>query len=222
MDLNEALYTTRAMRRVKPDPIPEDAVKAMLDAAIRAPSGGNSQNWRFVTVTEASVKAALGDLYRDAWKTLQETVYKKAFELAEKQGNKQALAIQSSSGWLAENFDRVPLWVFVFSRNDPTGASVYPGVWNMMLAARGLGIGTCLTTIAGWFKSDEVFDVLGVPADRGWTNNAAVSAGYPLGKWGTAQRRPANQVVFSEQWGNRPDWTIEQPLWMEPEGYGRD
>ena len=222
MDLNEALYTTRAMRRVKPDPIAEEAVKAMLDAAIRAPSGGNSQNWRFITVTDPDRKTQLGDLYREGWQTLQDTVYKKAFERAKKLDNKPALAIQSSSAWLAENFEQVPLWVFVFSRNDPSGASVYPGVWNMMLAARGLGIGTCLTTIAGWYKSDEVFEVLGVPPDRGWTNSAAVSAGYPLGRWGTAKRRPANQVVFSEQWGNQPDWTIEEPLWLEPENYGRD
>ena len=86
MDLTEALYTTSAMLRVKPDPIPEDAVKEMLDAAIRAPSGGNSQNWRFVTVTDPDAKAALGDLYREGWEILQETVYRKAFELLFQQG----------------------------------------------------------------------------------------------------------------------------------------
>ena len=154
MDLIEALYTTRAMRRVKPDPIPADAVKAMLDAAIRAPSGGNNQNWRFVTVTDPARKAPLGDLYRDAWRILQETDYKKAFERAEALGDTQTMRIRSSSAWLAENFEQVPLWVFVFSRSDPSGASVYPGVWNMMLAARCLGIGTCLTTIAVHYKSD--------------------------------------------------------------------
>jgi nitroreductase len=210
------------MRRVRPDPIPDDAVLAMLDAAIRAPSGGNSQNWRFVTVTDPNRKAALGDLYRQGWEILQETVYKKAFERARAQDNKDALAIQSSSAWLAENFETVPLWVFVFSRNDPTGASVYPGVWNMMLAARGLGIGTCLTTIAGAFRGEQVFEILGVPLDRGWTNSAAVSAGYPVGRWGTAKRRPAHQVVFSEQWGSKPSWSVDEPLWLEPENYGRE
>jgi nitroreductase len=221
MELNEALYTTRAMRRVKPDPIPEESVKAMLDAAIRAPSGGNNQNWRFVTVTDPALKAPLGDLYRDAWAILQQTVYKKAFDRAEAVGDEQTMRIRSSSAWLAENFEQVPLWVFFFSRNDPTGASIFPGVWNMMLAARGLGIGTCLTTIAGIFKSDEVFEILGVPTDKGWVNNAAVSAGYPLGRWGTAKRRPANEVVFSERWGNQPDWTVDEPFWMEPENYGK-
>ena len=91
----------------------------------------------------------------------------------------------------------------------------------MMLAARGLGIGTCLTTIAGIFKSDEVFEILGVPTDKGWVNHAAVSAGYPLGRWGTAKRRPVNEVVFSERWGAGPNWTVDEPLWVEPENYGR-
>ncbi len=222
MDLNEALYTTRAMRRVRPDPIPEVAVKAMLDAAIRAPSGGNSQNWRFVTVTDPALKAPLGDLYRDAWRILQETVYKRAYERAEALGDAQTMRIRDSGEWLAENFEQVPLWVFAFSRNDRSGASIYPGVWNMMLAARGLGIGTCLTTIAGLYKQEAVFEVLGVPADKGWANSAAVSAGYPLGRWGTARRRPAHHVVFSERWGDRPAWNINEPLWLEPENYGRD
>jgi nitroreductase len=222
MDLTEALYTTRAMRRVKPDPIPEKAVQAMIDAAIRAPSGGNSQNWRFIIVTDPDTKAALGNLYREGWEILQETVYKRAFERARALNNNDALAIQSSSAWLAENFEAVPLWVFVFSRNDETGASVYPGVWNMMLAARGLGIGTCLTTIAGYYRGDQVFEILGVPSGRGWVNNAAVSAGYPAGRWGTATRRPAHTVAFAEKWGTRPSWSVDEPLWLEPENYGRE
>ncbi|MEY2628085.1 MAG: hypothetical protein RJB08_1844, partial [Actinomycetota bacterium] len=65
MDLYRALYTTRAMRRVKPDPIPEDAVKRMLDAAIRAPSGGNQQKWRFLLLTDPTKKAKLQKLYRE-------------------------------------------------------------------------------------------------------------------------------------------------------------
>lgn len=219
MDLFEALYTTRAMRRVKPDPLPEEAIRAMLDAATRAPSGGNNQNWRFVTVTDRALKEPLGELYREAWHLLQETVYKDSFERAEAAGDRQTLRIRSSSAWLAENFAEVPLWVFVFSRNDPTGASIFPGVWNLMLAARALGIGTCLTTIIGIFRQREVFDLLGVPSDKGWANNAAVSAGWPLGRWGTAARRPAHEVVFAERWGEKPPWTIDQPYWLEPEGY---
>ncbi len=65
MDLYEALYTTRAMRRVRPDPIPDDVVASMLDAAIRAPSGSNAQSWRWLTVTDRDTLAAMGRLYAD-------------------------------------------------------------------------------------------------------------------------------------------------------------
>ena len=67
MDVFEALYTTRAMRRVKEDPIPENILIQMVDAAVRAPSGANNQSWKFIIVTEPDVKNKLGDYYREAW-----------------------------------------------------------------------------------------------------------------------------------------------------------
>ena len=75
MDVFEALYTTRAMRRVKPDPIPADVQASILDAAIRAPSGGNTQGWRFLLVDDPEVKGAIGPLYRDSIEQLWKTVY---------------------------------------------------------------------------------------------------------------------------------------------------
>ncbi len=65
MDVYEALYTTRAMRRVRPDPIPEAVQARILDAAIRAPTGGNAQGWRFLLVDDPEIKGQLGPLYRD-------------------------------------------------------------------------------------------------------------------------------------------------------------
>ncbi len=213
MDLYEALYTTRAMRRVRPDPVPEDVVRHMLDSAIRAPSGGNTQQWRYVVVTDREVMAALGDLYRDAFDQLQATMYAGVADKARDQGDDQTLRVLSSSEWLAENFAQAPLVVMVFSRNDQTGSSTFPAVWNMMLAARGHGIGTTLTTILGFFKSAEVFELLGVPTDKGWQLNAAVTCGYPLGKWDVAARRPAHEVVFSDRWGEPPEWRVEEAMW---------
>ena len=93
MELSEALYTTRAMRRVAPDPVPEEVVAAMMDAAVRAPSGGNSQNWRWMTVTDPETKAALGPLYREAWEELQQTVYAGRKEAAEARGDESALRV---------------------------------------------------------------------------------------------------------------------------------
>lgn len=220
MDLSEALYTTRAMRRVKPDPVPEAVVRQMLDAAIRAPSGGNSQTWRFITITEPGVKSRLGDLYRQAFATLQGTVYKEANERARAAGDEQAARILRSSRWLADHFEEVPLWFFVYTRNDPDGANIFPAVWNLMLAGRGCGIGTCLTTILGHFKPAEVAAVLEVPSERGWELKAAVSAGYPTGRWGTAKRNPVHPIVYAESWGTPVPWTVDEPMWIEPEGYG--
>lgn len=216
MDLDEALYTTRAMRRVKPDPVPDAVVRAMLDAAVRSPSGGNSQNWRFVTVTDRETMANLGGLYETAWVQLNDTFYKGRREAAEARGDEQLVRVMASSQWLADNFATLPLVVLAYHRNDPSGASIYPAVWNMMLAARGHEVGTTLTTILGLFKEQEVAALLGVPLDKGWTNAAAVTCGYPLGRWGVARRAPAHRVVYAEQWGEPPEWTIDQPLWSQP------
>lgn len=209
MDLYEALYTTRAMRRVAPDPIPDGVVQHMLDAAIRAPSGSNMQGWRWLTITDRETVAELAVLYREAWQALNDTVYAGAGRSAEPAVER----IVSSASWLAENFDRVPLVVMPFHRNDPTGASIYPAVWSLMLAARGQGVGTTLTTVLGVFRGPQVNELLGVPADRGWSNAAAITCGYPLGRWGLAQRRPVHEVVYAERWGSEPPWTVDEPRW---------
>lgn len=219
MDVNEALYTTRAMRRVSPKAIPDEQIARLIDAAIRAPSGGNNQNWRFVTVTDPDLRSRLGPLYRDAFAILQETIYKDTWASAKTRGDDAALRVMSSSRWLADNFETVPLWVLAFHRNDPTGASIYPAVWNLMLAARSLNIGTCLTTILGIFKKAETFEVLGVPLDKGWELAAAVSCGYPTGRWGLARRSPAQTVAYAERWGNDVPWSKDTPEWTEPTGY---
>jgi nitroreductase len=213
MELNEALYTTRAMRRVSPDPVPDEVIAKMLDAAVRSPSGGNSQNWRWLTVTDRSTIKELAVLYAQAWDQLQETFYKGKREAAEASGDDGTVRVLKSAQWLADNFDQVPLVVLPYSRNDPSGASIYPGVWSLMLAARGQGVGTTLTTVLGIFKSQEVAGLVGVPLDKGWTNAAAVTCGYPLGKWGVATRAPTHEVVYAERWGTPPTWQIDTPLW---------
>ncbi len=213
MDLFEALYTTRAMRRVSPESLPDEVAAAMLDAAIRAPSGGNTQNWRFLVLTDPEVRAALAPIYQAAYVRLQETVYRGRREAAEAAGDEQALRVMRSSKWLADNAGDVPMWFLAFSRNDLSGASIYPAVWSAMLAARAHGIGTCLTTILGIFESAAVFELLGVPGDKGWQLSAAVSCGRPLGKWDVAERAPAEEVAFSDRWGTPLAFPVDGPLW---------
>ncbi|GMR02244.1 MAG: nitroreductase family protein [Acidimicrobiia bacterium] len=213
MDLYEALYTTRAMRRVASDPVPGDVVQSMLDAAIRSPSGGNTQSWRWLTVTDRPTIADLGLLYADAWAELNETFYKGRREAAEASGDETTMRVLSSAQWLADNFDQVPLVVLPFHRNDPSGASIYPAVWSLMLAARGHGVGTTLTTVLGTFKHVELAGLLGVPTDKGWQNAAVITCGYPLGRWGLAKRAPVHEVVYEERWGETPSWRLDEPLW---------
>lgn len=215
MELTEALYTTRAMRRTKPDPLPEDAAAKMVDAAIRAPSGSNMQAWRIVVVTDANQRRALGALYKDAYRLLQETVYAGAREKAEASGDVALQRVMSSSDWLGEHFGEAPLTALFYDRNDASGASIYPAVWNYMLAARGLGIGTTLTTILGAFKEGEVGELLGVPADKGWKLRAAIPCGIPTGRWGLAKRKPAHEIAYADHWGQAPSWTVDEPYWAE-------
>jgi nitroreductase len=217
MDVFEALYTTRAMRRVKEDPIPDEIIKSMIDSAIRAPSGSNRQDWRFLAVTDQKVRNQLANIYRETWDYYVKSFYNNSSDLGasnlkDKEQIESVRRISNSASWLAENYDKVPLLVLAFSRNDPTGSSIYPAIWSLMLAARSHGIGTCLTTVMS-FKTEEVYEVLDIPADKGWALNATITAGYPLGKWGVAERKPVEEVTFLNKWGQSPDWNLTEPLW---------
>src|SRR3954467_15221219 len=112
MDVYEALYTTRAMGRVRPDPIPPDVQARILDAAIRAPSGGNTQNWRFMLVDDDGVKARLRPVFRACMTQLWATIYKGRLEAASAdpgaRENASMLRIQRSAQHLADHFEEYP------------------------------------------------------------------------------------------------------------------
>jgi nitroreductase len=215
MDIHEALYTTRAMRRVKPDPIPEDVQMRIMDAAIRAPSGGNAQNWRFLLVDDKEIMAKLGPLYRDALNTLFSTIYKPQLDAAEaepdKPGSIQFKKMHRSASHLAEHLEKYPLLLFGFCQHEPSGGSIYPSIWSAMLAARAEGVGSALTSVL-LFKKDQVFEVLGVP-DEGWNMACMVTMGYPTGRWGVAPRQPVHHVASRNQWDTPLGFEIDKPLW---------
>ena len=218
MDIYEALYTTRAMRRVSTDPIPVEIQAIILDAAIRAPSGGNQQNWRFLLLDDPEKKAALGPLYRHAIGELWKTVYKSQLDAAAANpadpASVEILKIQRSAQWLGDHFEDVPLYLFPFSQHDPTGGSIYPAVWNAMLAARGQGVGSCLTALLQFFHPAETLEIVGVPTDQGWILSGTVSFGWPTGTWAIAERRPAHEVAYRNTWGADPGFEVDQPLWQ--------
>jgi nitroreductase len=216
MDVYEALYTTRAMRRVTTEPIPMEIQAKILDAAIRAPSGGNTQNWRFLLVDDPGVKGRIAPLYRAAITTLWETIYAPLVATAEADpDNPESMSfrtMQRSAEWLADHFADVPLYLFGFAQHDTSGSSVYPAVWSAQLAARAEGIGSSLTQVLA-FSDAEVKELLGVPADEGWHMNCCVSFGYPTGRWGVAKRQPAHEVSFRNQWGQPAGFDVPDPLW---------
>ena len=216
MDIYEALYTTRAMRRAKPDPIPMEAQAKIMDAAVRAPSGGNTQNWAFVLVDDPDVKAQLGPLYRECIEMLWSSFYKdRVDDVAanpDDPENKQWGSIMKSVDWAARNFESYPLFLFGFAQGDGSGGSIFPAIWSAMLAARAEGIGSSLTSVFA-FKGDEVPNILGVPADEDWRMAACVPMGYPLGKWGVAKRQPAHEVTYRNQWGGAAGFDTSSPLW---------
>jgi nitroreductase len=217
MDVYEALYTTRAMRRVRPDPIPMDVQARILDAAVRAPSGGNMQNWRFLLVDDPGVKAKIGPLYRDSLNTLWATFYKDRLAAAQADpdapDSAQMLRVVRSAQHLADNFEAVPLFLFGFVQHDPSGGSIFPAVWSAQLAARAEGVGSSMTTVVGIFHGPETFEILGVPASEGWLMACCVSFGYPTGRWGVAARQPAHEVSFRNRWGTEVGFETSRPRW---------
>lgn len=216
MDVYEALYTTRAMRRCLPDKIPMDAQRRILDAAVRAPTGGNTQNWRFMLVDDEAVLARLGPIYRECLDLLWETIYKErianALAVPDTADSKQMLRVQRSAQHLADHFEEYPLLLFSFVQFDPTGGSIFPATWSAMLAARAEGIGSSLTSVF-MFQLDAVLEILGVPRDEGWLFSSCVTMGYPTGVWGVAPRRPVHEVSFRNHWGTDVGFTVDEPLW---------
>ena len=218
MDILEAIYTTRSMRRLAPDPIPEGTVERLLDAAVRGPSGGNQQVFRFLTVTDPDTKSTLQTIYRECLTELNATQYASIHD-ATRTGDQddpdiqQSQRISSSANWLADNLDVAPMLIFVFGK-DRGETSTMPCLWNLCLVARAEGLGTTLTTLLK-IQKERVESLLGVPEGGEWHMHAMIPIGYPTGKWGVAKRRPAHLSVYSERWGERVSWTAEEPLWPQ-------
>mgnify|MGYP003347225614 CR=1 FL=1 len=123
------------------------------------------------------------------------------------------LRMVKSVEWMADNLTEIPLLLFAFARGDSGGGSTWPAIWSAQLAARAFGVGSAPTSILGAFHQEESFKILGVPADKGWSMMAMVSFGYPKGRWAVAERRPAHEVAYRDQWGADPGFSTPTPLW---------
>jgi nitroreductase len=200
MDFFEVTSTQKAMRRLKTDDVPDDLIWKILRTATMAPSGGNRQPWNFIVVKDADKKRQIGEWYLDAW----EKSYGPAREAMLR--DPQMAKTYHSADHLARHIADVPVLIFGTIRRDmPTsgpnlllGASIYPALQNLMLAARAEGLGTTLTTLHRLHEAD-VKKLLGVPDDV--ETMAMIPVGWPKGKFGTPSRLPAEKVCYWDSWG---------------------
>jgi nitroreductase len=217
VDVYEALYTTRMMRRMRQDEIPQEVQARILDAAIRAPNGGNAQRWHFLVVDDERVKSELAALYQVcrqreyeeiAAGTLAKTIHGEDPDRAETMRK-----IKASGDHFAAHFADIPLLIFVFAIDDHGGANIYPAIWSAMLAARAEGVGGVITTVLR-YAEQTVMDMLEVPAGQGWQLTAMLALGYPLGRWGVAaNRRPVHEVASRNRWHQPFGAEVPGPLW---------
>jgi nitroreductase len=201
--LFEAMYTQKAIRRLKPDPVPDELVTKLLEAATKAPSGGDRQPWAFIVIRDEATKTKLGAWYRDAWDSTYGRLPQEA-----RVANESFARMYRSAEHLAFHLAQAPVLIMVCAASMPPGlggaaasshyGSVYPAVQNLLLAARGLGLGAALTTLHK-LHEDEAKALLGIPDSA--ETVALIPIGYPKGKYGPAARKPLSEVAFNERWG---------------------
>ena len=194
MPVGEAMFTQRAIRRFKPDPIPDEHLRLVLEAAVRAPNGGNNQIGRFLVVTDRARITEFGALYREAWwaKRLDDHGWTKPEDipLADK--------THRSAMGLADTMKDVPCVVFAFAMPPGAANSVIPATQNLMLAARALGIGSVPTTLHAKVM-DRFRAMFGIPGDA--TFHFCIPLGYPQGSFGPNVRKPIRETCFRGRWG---------------------
>jgi nitroreductase len=202
-DLYEAIYTTRAMRRLKPDPVPAELIVKIIEAATMGPSGGNRQPWKFIVVRDPAIKAFVAERYKKAWDMY---FTPKAQAIVRNEPQSAQGRILRSARYLAEHIAEVPVMIFccVKRYTDPGRAgqpmvnAIYPAIQNLCLAARGYGLGTSITGLHTRFGK-EIDSLLGVPPE--YADVALIPLGYPKGRWDRPARKPALEVTFWERWG---------------------
>ncbi|MBV8402175.1 MAG: nitroreductase family protein [Acetobacteraceae bacterium] len=218
--LFEAIYSARSLRRLKADPVPEGLITRILDAAIRAPSAGNAQNWVFIVVRDPEQRRKLGAIYRKA-SDIAAQVYR-ARNRPDHMTEQQWGQLLSSGAYLWEHMGQAPVILVpcLKKRDMPPatalqpeiqaryqdeleyldrirGARIYPAVQNIILACRALGLGTVITT-NHLRCENELRLVLGLPDDV--ETFALMPIGYPVGKFGPLTRRPLNEVAHTDHW----------------------
>ena len=201
-DLFEIMHTTRAMRRLKPDPVPDESIRKILLAGQAAASGGNTQPWRFLVLKDQKIKKAVQVYYKRAFDEVIGPRYARSPPPpgSDAARHKRQLAAVE---YLTDHFHEAPVWIVACLEDGPNptrsaGSSIYPAVQNMLLAARALGLGSTLTTRHITYEK-EVDAAMGIPP--GFHSYAILPIGYPMGRFGPLGRGPLVDVVYLDGWG---------------------
>jgi nitroreductase len=195
LPLGEAIFTQRSIRRFRPEPIPLEDIRLILEAAVRAPNGGNQQIARFIVVNDRDTLRDFGALYREAWWAKR---YDEGFPQREDLPTRYHPAAD-----LADAMGDAPCIVLALALYDGPANSVIPAVQNLMLAARGLGIGSVPTTLHPSVM-DRFRQMFGIPDDVGF--HFCVPLGYPQGNFGPTVRKPTSETTYLDRWDARVPW----------------
>jgi nitroreductase len=195
MPLGEAIFTMRAIRRFRPDPIPIDDIRLIVEAAVRAPNGGNQQVARFLVVNDRATIRRFGPLYHEAWwAKRRDAGYHSSADLPAK---------FRANARLADSIKDAPCIVFALGIDGGPADSVIPAVQNLMLAARAIGIGSVPTTLHPSVM-DRFHAMFEIPSSV--TFHFCVPLGYPEGNFGPNVRKPTSETTFLNRWGAAVPW----------------
>jgi len=200
MPIGDAMFSQRATRRLDPDrPVSDSQLKIILDAASKAPNGGNVQPARFLVIRDRTDIEAFGKLYHEAWWAKRRDAYGWTSKADIPEGSQYRLA-----ALLADEMVKAPAVILAYSvASTVAAASTFPGVQNLLLAARALGIGSVLTTLHPEVM-DRVNEMLGVPDDMVF--HCCIPLGYPRGKFGPTSRLPTSETTYWGRWNAAPPW----------------
>jgi nitroreductase len=196
-DIFEIMHSTRAMRRLKPDPVPDELIRKILLAGQAAASGGNTQRWRFLVLKDPEIKKKVQVYYKKAF----DEVVGPRYTTSPPPPGQSAGSYQrtrAANEYLTNHYHEAPVWIVAcFAGDRSSGASIYPAVQNMLLATRALGLGATLTTRHLQYEK-ETEAAMGIPP--GFHSYAILPIGYPMGRFGPVGRGSLSEVVYLDGW----------------------
>jgi nitroreductase len=195
MSLGEAIFTLRSIRRFKPDPIALEDLRLILEAAVKAPNGGNAQVARFLVVNDRETIREFGALYHEAWWAKR---HDEGFQSMD-----DLPRLYHPAAGLADAMADAPCVVLALALHDGPADSVVPAVQNLMLAARAIGIGSVPTTLHPSVM-DRFRAMFDIPDDARF--HFCVPLGYPQGNFGPTNRKPTSETTFLDRWGAPVPW----------------